>query len=251
MNHRRKKQLIYGIGFVVFIALFAAGIFFAFVREKPSCFDTVQNQNEEGIDCGGTCARVCIGQPIELIAKPDVFAIDTNRSSILAKIRNLNPKIAIRRFAYSFNVYAAGDIPLQTLEGESFLYASEVKYLLVPGLNVSAERVSRIDFKTRIIETVAPDAFQKPNIVIQGHEAVREDPHILVRGSMFNQDKIPATDVQVVAIFEGTFGQLVGASFTSLDRMNAGEQKEFTILYPFDENIDTQKTQLFLFARQP
>ena len=65
--HRKFKQFIYLLFYVLCWSAVIAGIYFLFLKPAPSCFDNKQNQGEEGIDCGGPCSKVCIPQAIKTI----------------------------------------------------------------------------------------------------------------------------------------------------------------------------------------
>ena len=58
-----KKQLKIFSGFAVLVLLIVLGGIYYF-EPSPSCFDKIQNQNEEGIDCGGVCKQ-CLEYPLK------------------------------------------------------------------------------------------------------------------------------------------------------------------------------------------
>src|SRR5262245_15346669 len=41
------------------IALVVAAVTFFSMQKAPSCVDNLQNQDEEGVDCGGSCSYLC------------------------------------------------------------------------------------------------------------------------------------------------------------------------------------------------
>ena len=51
---RLAKQIIIAIIFFLILAGFGFLVYWN-ILPNPSCFDNIQNQNEEGIDCGGPC----------------------------------------------------------------------------------------------------------------------------------------------------------------------------------------------------
>ncbi|KKU42980.1 MAG: hypothetical protein UX56_C0001G0015 [Candidatus Azambacteria bacterium GW2011_GWD2_46_48] len=58
MDTRTQKQVIIAIFFLGILFFIGGGFYFAF-RSPASCFDKIQNQGEEDIDCGGPCATAC------------------------------------------------------------------------------------------------------------------------------------------------------------------------------------------------
>ncbi len=55
---QRRKLTYGGIVALVICAVIALPAFFFFYK-APTCFDGVQNGNETGVDCGGSCQRLC------------------------------------------------------------------------------------------------------------------------------------------------------------------------------------------------
>ncbi len=55
----QRRKLIYGgiAALVVCAAIFLLAFFFFY--KAPTCFDGVRNGNEQGVDCGGSCQRLC------------------------------------------------------------------------------------------------------------------------------------------------------------------------------------------------
>ncbi len=58
MSRVFKRIIILGIVFS-FHAILFGGVYFIFFRVAPTCVDGKQNQNEQGVDCGGVCVNAC------------------------------------------------------------------------------------------------------------------------------------------------------------------------------------------------
>lgn len=55
---QRRKSIYGGIVVVVALAVIGVPAFFIFYK-APSCTDGIQNGSETGVDCGGSCTRLC------------------------------------------------------------------------------------------------------------------------------------------------------------------------------------------------
>src|SRR5258708_7203484 len=136
---RKFKQLIYLLFFALCWTALIAGIYFLFLKPAPSCYDGKQNQGEEGVDCGGPCATVCIPSSIKSISVVDrVVWLKTadNRYVIFAAVKNENATFAARSFGYTFKAYDAGGNLIQTASGDSYIYAGDVRYLFLPNVSI-------------------------------------------------------------------------------------------------------------------
>ena len=54
---RLLKQFLYGVFYLAIIAAVGVGFYFHYDNAPPSCFDGIQNEGEQGIDCGLPGAR--------------------------------------------------------------------------------------------------------------------------------------------------------------------------------------------------
>lgn len=99
------RRIQYSIGMSCLIALFGAGVYFAYFYVSPTCFDQTQNGEEHGVDCGGTCARYCrfeISPPKVLWVKP--FKILNGQYNIVAYIENANREVGTKMLPYTMTL---------------------------------------------------------------------------------------------------------------------------------------------------
>ena len=255
MSLRLAKQIIYGVFYLLVWSGLIAGVYFLFLKPAPSCFDKIQNQDEAGVDCGGSCNKVCVPKEIreiELVGHVLTFPIDKNHSSLLAQIKNPNFAYAARNFKYTFSFYDTNGQIVKSFEGRSFIYASEIKYILVPNAELNIQgSLSRIDFAVRDIEWDSADNFRGPPIIVsQDFKTSIQGKNLFVEGRMTNNDTITFPDTTVIAIFSGNFGQTAGASETAVNNLSPNESRPFSILYPLLENINVSNTKIFIYAKR-
>src|SRR3989338_9568602 len=84
-----KKQLTY----LLFVLFAVVGLVFAFWLNitAPSCNDKKQNQDEKGVNCGGVCAKECLGEIKDLAvlwSKP--LKVSGNDYDAVALVENRN-----------------------------------------------------------------------------------------------------------------------------------------------------------------
>ena len=54
-----KRKFLYGGTLAVIILAIAGYVVFANLYQAPTCFDGIKNGDETGVDCGGSCQRLC------------------------------------------------------------------------------------------------------------------------------------------------------------------------------------------------
>lgn len=107
--------IVGSISAVVF--LLVAGIAIAIFYKVPTCTDQKQNQDEEGIDCGGSCARICtvqVAQPIVLFARP--LSVQ-GRTDVIAYIQNPNKYAEAKSAPYTVELYGADAVLMTRIKG--------------------------------------------------------------------------------------------------------------------------------------
>ncbi len=136
MNRRIIKQFIYGGFFLAVIFLIGLGIYWIF-SSRAGCFDNKKNQLEEGIDCGGSCVSCGIKYPKNLNASwVKTLPAGENKTIAVSGIENPNIEVG-SEFSYTINIFSKDALSaskdgviLKTLNGNSFIYAGEKKYLV-------------------------------------------------------------------------------------------------------------------------
>ncbi len=103
-----RRKLIYSSVILTIALLLITFVWIEFFTATPTCFDTKQNGNESGVDCGGSCALVCVDvarDPVVLWAR--AFPTHGNIYTALAYVQNNNGETSARQVPYIFQFYDA------------------------------------------------------------------------------------------------------------------------------------------------
>lgn len=113
----RRQLIIVSIIIAIAVALIAA-VAIAIFYDTPSCTDRKQNQDETGIDCGGSCARVCVAEAIAPSADfTRVLTQQQGRVDVISYIENPNRGVAVANARYTIELYDAKGIVVARKEG--------------------------------------------------------------------------------------------------------------------------------------
>ncbi len=249
MVMRHAKQFLYGLAFLLFWAAVGSGVYYHFVKPAPTCYDTIKNQNEEGVDCGGVCARACTPDATTLVSSEvAVFPLAVSstplRASLVAEIRNPNTDWAATNFNYEFTAYNAAGMPLGNFSGSAYIHAGEIKYVTLPNVELSKNALpSRAELTITNPEWRRPGDFPQPNFTVNltGTDIA---PVVAARGTLENKSAVQGT-AEITALFYDTAGNTIGVSATSLEHVDAGEVREFAIFHPALPGIDPSRTRIF------
>jgi hypothetical protein len=111
----RRKYTYSGVVLIIILVLLYA-IYHAAFSAPPTCFDSKQNGDEEGVDCGGSCALLCQNQtrqPTVAWARSFLVATSTDASNIkntytaAAYIQNPNLGAGAHNVPYTFQLFDA------------------------------------------------------------------------------------------------------------------------------------------------
>jgi len=113
-NRRFLILLIIGAVIVAFLTI----VLITTVYKTPSCTDGIQNQDETGVDCGGSCQYLCTAEvqpPTVLFTK--ILDNDSGRTDIIALIENKNADVAAKNVPYRITLYGDNQLFIQEING--------------------------------------------------------------------------------------------------------------------------------------
>ena len=239
---RRRFLILLLIGAVV-LAI-AAVTLIATLHHTPSCTDGIQNQGEQGIDCGGPCPYLCSAleqAPTVLFTK--AIPNGTGRTDVVAEVVNKNADAAAKGVAYTITLYDASHAFVQSVSGTLDLPPATSVSVFVPGV-ASGNQVVASAFLSVQASSIAwfkqsgdPRLLPKISNVTAGGtpdaprvEAVLTDP-----------STTPLTQVKVIALVKDDAGNVIAASQTILPTIpgQGSATATFTWGAPFPGNPAT------------
>ena len=245
---RFTKQIIFGLIFVVVIGLVGYGIYNIFLKPAPTCFDNVQNQGETGIDCGGPCVPCAIKslKSIQVdIGWPKVFQTTASSSGIIAEIYNPNPDWAAKYFDYQFTIKDQFGNIIQTINGSSFIYGGELKYIIEPNVEIPVGQITSSDLSISNPQWISATDYQKPDVEVQSVKTDKADS-VFVSGKVVNRSELNFNNVSVYAIVYNKNGDFLAASKTIVDNLAKFDSKDFKVY--FAKGIDIYQPIEFSFS---
>lgn len=254
MSSRRiLKQLAYGFFYLLVLAAAAVLIYFAFLRSEPGCFNGRIDRGEEGVDCGGPCAAVCLPPDIlllEQIGEPQIFR-SAGLASVLTRIQNPNFGVAAKNFSYRIDVYDSSGAVVASQSGSSFIYAGEIKYLANFIALADPARASRAVIVADRFDWLPAGLYSLPDIAFQEKRTEVRDDAVVATGRFLNRDVTDFPRVEILAVFKSGFGLPIGVSKTEVENVRIGESRTFSVFLPPLGTVHPDRTEYFVYARRP
>jgi len=254
MTPRLVKQLIYGFFYLLILAVILWIIYIAFLQPAPTCFDGHRNQGETGIDCGGPCASCELARLKDItVSLNSVVAVPAvnNKTTLLGQIENPNPGFGAQSFSYQFQIFGPFGALLKTIDGQSFVYAGERKYLVEPAISINFQDVKQVKLKIATSTTVWQSNEQMPKPVLSATSFKTEikGNNVSVNGYIKNQNPLTVAETKIISIIYSSNGVILNASFTTLSNLNGYEERYFDIEIPKGDwtgQMDINQTKIFI-----
>lgn len=226
------RKMLYTVGGILFFVAIGVGVYFLRYYKAPTCTDGQRNQDEEGVDCGGSCAVVCavsVADPIILWSR--AFPVSRGMYNAVAYIENPNANVGVKKVTYRFKLYDEENILVAERVGKAFITKNERFAIFEPRIN-TGERIPKRAF----FEFVDFSDWTKLD---------KEMPRILVRGEKFSEAGVPPrvdatlqndtiediADINVVAIVFDKNENAIAVSATQVDVLKADSSFDVTFTW--------------------
>ncbi len=229
------RRVQYGTGFGLFWVLVFTTVYFKYIHEEPTCFDTKQNGEEVGIDCGGSCKRICAFSVITPEATwARSFRVHDGQYNAVAYIENKNKVAASPEVSYTFSLYDAGGLIVER-SGKTILPPDSV----YPVFEARIDTQGRIPTQTFItlepVDLWLPATAGRDQFTVTNRTLFEADGTPKLEATIKNNALTQADQVEVVAtIFDAKHNALT-SSRTFIDKLQP--RSEATAVFTWPEPI--------------
>ncbi|MCA9354659.1 MAG: VWA domain-containing protein [Candidatus Kaiserbacteria bacterium] len=227
------RRIQYGTGFGLFWVLVFALVYFTVYYEPTSCFDGKQSGDERGIDCGGSCVRICTADvlPPRLVWAKS-FEIVEGQYNVVAYVDNQNQVAATPELPYTFELYN-GNTLVATRSGSTILPPNSV-YPIFEG-RIQTDGAAPVT-ETRLVLQQAdmwiPASVGRDQFRSQEIELIRADTRPRLDVEIENTALTDANAVEVVATIFNEGGEPVAASQTLAELIPARSTQDLVFTWP-------------------
>lgn len=197
-----------------------------------SCFDGQRNGDERGVDCGGSCVRICTAD----VLPPEVrwarsFRVVEGQYNAVAYIENRNQTAGSPEIGYTITLYDESGI-ITERRGTSVLPPDSVYPIFEPRIDTGG-RMPRQTFIT-----LDPPELWLPAETGRDHFSIRDRQLFSVgtsprlEAAIYNNQLTDARDVEVVATIFDSSGNALNASRTFVDRLTARSEDRVVFTWP-------------------
>lgn len=227
---------------LVILGLIAAAVLawviIAALFKEPTCADGIQNQDEQGIDCGGVCAYLCsalLPAPVPEVVFTRALSLANGRTDVIAYVVNKNPRAAVKGARYRVELYSAEQTLVAEYAGSMDIPASAEVPVFIPNLFSGGQKVSQA-FLSFDESTLIWFARDPETIVLETKEVTfSSTPTPRVNATIVNNSAAPRTSTKFIATLYDASGNAMAASQTIVTSIPSFEAATavFTWAQPF------------------
>lgn len=249
MDNRLAKQIIYGFGYLLLLALIIFVVYYASFRPTPSCLDNRQNQGETGVDCGGPCSSCELKNLAPLKISEIKYFPAGSRILIAAEIQNPNLNYGADRFSYSVDALSKDGRVIKSIAGESFVYAGEIKYILEQ-VEINSNEVGDVKIKITDFSPKPKEQFSEPSLQLRSVKTEEsEQKTVEASGFLKNNNAYNLSKVRIIGFLANSAGVRISASKTELENLPPFEEKFFKINFEKGTSLIEPLKPAFSFSR--
>jgi hypothetical protein len=245
----KRKLIVFLVLIVALGVVVGLPAFFTFYK-APTCFDGVQNQGEEGVDCGGPCAKLCqagFAAPQELWATSS--EVVSGVYNLIAYAANPNANVSASAVPYDFKLYDTDGILVAERAGMTDIPAQSHFAVFEPSVTTG----NRVPFRTFFQFTSPADwiaASSTGSLSVTSSNFTAASTTSGLDAMVLNSSLSEEDNIDLIAILYDTSGNVLAFSKTLIPAImpNTPTDVSFTWPYPIHATIARKE---FLFQDNP
>lgn len=216
MSWASSRRTLILLVLVAVAALVAVGTLIATLYQAPSCADGKRNQDETGVDCGGSCKLLCTdSQTAPVVSFVRELPQNSGRLDVIAYVENPNAFAAAKDVRYEIEFLGENGTTLGTKTGTIDLPPAASVPIYIPNAFADALSVRQtfLSFERESIRWYTPEEELEPFGVDAIQVAGTEDAP-RVTATITNPSTDSSRNVKVVATLFDEEGVVFAASQT-------------------------------------
>lgn len=228
---RLKRQLVF-FGFFAIIILLIAGYIVYRSFPEASCSDSRQNQDEEQVDCGGSCKPCMVAHAKDpLVVWARYFEIRPGVFDVAALVENANVSLGVATVPYTFRLLDADGGLIVNRRGSAYILPNQKTLIFETGLVAGIRAPARVTFAMDPFEWRVSEEQKLPLTVVKTDRAFGEErPKLTITLENSSVRSIQRVDVSV--LLSDTNGNAIAAGVSRLDVVGDSARADAVFTWP-------------------
>lgn len=236
MSWSQRRKAIYSVSFLSVLLLVFLIIFLLFFNnKKPTCFDSIKNGNETGVDCGGSCVILCRAD----YANPSIVwvrwakVLSSGSYNLLAYGENPNLNAGALNVPYHYKIYDNKNILLYENSGFTYVPSENNFVIFEDGIHIGDKVPARVDFQF-LTQNISWQKIQNLELGIKtiSQTLINEDTRPKLLATIQNTTLKPMQNIQSVAILYDQNDNAIAFSKTKIDLLDKNSTTDIVFTWP-------------------
>lgn len=242
MTWAQKRQLtIIGIILGALLILGSIGTAsYVYLTDTSSCFDALQNGDERGIDCGGSCERICEADVRTVFVEFAQYVGDGPRADIVAQVTNPNTNADVFNATYTAELFTSGGDRIAIREGVVHIPARSTATIFVQDIAPNVPRSRLLGARAVVtldnILYVDGTPLPKPTVESFRWNTTGSAPVLSVTITGDLDTELLRVPLTAIAFDEG--GRVLAASRSVIDRLPRSESR--SVFFTWSEQFPSE-----------
>ncbi len=226
------RRLQYGAGIGIFFSIIFALVYVQFLYSAPTCFDSFQNGEERGVDCGGACTRICAFEVSEPVVKwARSFRVNDGQYNAVAYVENQNRIAATPELSYTFELYDADGL-ITERKGTTILPPDSVYPIFEGRIDTQGREPTQTFITLEPIELWLPAEQGRDQFTVTDRRLSNADADPRLDAKIYNTALTKADDIEVVTTIFDANGNALTSSRTILDEIPPRSEANAVFTWP-------------------
>jgi hypothetical protein len=235
-----RRRFIYGGSVVIVVALIFGTVFWKLFYRPPTCSDGFKNGDETGVDCGGSCQRICTSDalaPVVLWSK--VFNISGDVYSAVAYVENPNINSKNQNAKYEFRIYDENGKQITVKDGSTSIPKGKKFAVFETGLVLKGLKPKSSDFVFTSFAPWEKDLEKDPDISIN-YGTLTSTTSPKISGSITNNSSNSVSELEIDVFILDNNENAVAASRSFIDNLSPKTTQDFVFTWPKPLNLGVE-----------
>jgi len=230
-----RRKFLFATIAVIFPVALIASLFFLFFYKAPSCFDNSRNGDEQGIDCGGSCRKLCASSflPIPSPAWVRYREIAPNLYNIAAYVINPNRNAGAKNIPYDIIILDKNGFEIARSGGRFNLPVGRDTLVFVAGVRITKQLPARamLEINKDPDWFLGTDPLSNLDVTDKNYRESSTESSLDV--TIYNRSLVPIRNTIVYAILRDKDNNVIDYSKTTIDEIMSQKKSLAPFTWPY------------------
>lgn len=248
MSWSSKRQISYLAVLILAILIIVGLPIFFIAYNPPSCNDNKQNGDEAGVDCGGSCRRLCDFQrPNPVVLWTRIDRVVSGTYNAVAYVENTNLDVGVSKVSYSFRLYDATGILVSERRGVTSIPPNKSFTIFEGGISSGERLPVRVNFEFTSPFSWQPATNLATAIRISDKQLIEKSGLPRVEAVAENTSLAAISNLELVALVSDLEDNVIAFSRTKIDFLDKGVSVPVVFTWP--EKFSTTASKVDILVR--